>query len=135
MSLKHQLENIDDVPKRSDEPIWWVLFSAGGVCFAVVFPGLIVSLAFLMPMGIVSAELLEYERIRGFLFDSFRGLAGLMFAGAAICLPLFHAAHRIHHGLHDLKVPYPGVSKTVSYGTAFLLSALTLTIWGVGLGW
>jgi|GEM_PF-3230858 len=85
-------------PRRSDEPIWLALFSAGGVCFAVVLPGELLSLAVFYPSGLISAEMLSYERIHAMVFDAFSGFGGLAFVGAAICLPLFHAVHRIHLG-------------------------------------
>lgn len=120
-------------PKRSDEPIWWALFIAGGVCFAVVIPGALLSLAVLYPLGLISAEMLSYERIHYMVFEAFFGLGGLAFVGAAICLPLFHAVHRIHHGLHDLQWAHGPVAKVLCYGAAILLSAIALGLWAVGL--
>jgi fumarate reductase subunit D len=113
-------------PARSDEPIWWALFSAGGVCFAVVIPGAILALALLYPVGIIPAEMLSYARVRTLLLGHFGGLAGLLFVGAAVCLPLFHAAHRIHHGLHDLQWARGLITKILCYGSAFLFSAVAL---------
>jgi len=112
-------------PKRSDEPIWWALFSAGGVCFAVFLPGLILILGFLWPLGLLDASLLQYAQLLTLLQNGY-GLTGLAFTCAVICLPLFHAAHRIHHGLHDLKCSYSGVAKLLCYGTAAALSMLAL---------
>ena len=120
-------------PRRSDEPIWWALFSAGGVCFAVVIPGAILSLAVLYPLGLISLEMLSYQRIYAMVFDTFFGLGGLAFVGAAICLPLFHAVHRIHHGLHDLQWAHGPVAKVLCYGAAILLSAIAAGFWIVGL--
>jgi fumarate reductase subunit D len=120
-------------PRRSDEPIWWALFSAGGVCFAVVLPGALLSLAVLYPLGLISMQMLSYERIHAMVFDAFFGLGGLAFVGAAICLPLFHAVHRIHHGLHDLQWAHGPVAKVLCYGAAILLSAIALGLWVVGL--
>ncbi len=112
--------------KRSDEPIWWALFSAGGVCFAVVVPGLILSLAILYPLGLIDADMLAYQRIHQLMFSSLWGLGGIAVAGAAICLPLFHAAHRIHHGLHDLKLAHSIRPKIACYGLAGLCSLAAL---------
>jgi len=116
-------------PRRSDEPIWWALFSAGGVCFAVVIPGALLSLAVLYPLGLIPAEMLSYERIHYMVFEAFFGLGGLAFVGAAICLPLFHAVHRIHHGLHDLQWAHGLVAKVLCYGAAILLSVIALSLW------
>ncbi|QEA40112.1 fumarate reductase subunit D [Pistricoccus aurantiacus] len=109
--------------KRSDEPIWWALFSAGGVCFAVFVPAAILFIALLIPIGLLPIETLGFEHSRSLLF----GFGGLIFIGVVICLPLFHAMHRIRHGLHDLKLGNDKANKGVAYGCAILLSILALT--------
>lgn len=114
------------LPKRSDEPVWWALFSAGGVCFAVVVPGAILTLALLPAFGGIMADNLSYARISALLYQSLWGLAGLAFVGSVICLPLFHAAHRIHHGLHDLQLGGGLLSKVTCYGLAALGSAAAI---------
>lgn len=108
--------------KRSNEPIWWGLFSAGGVCFAVFVPAAILFIALLVPIGILPTETLSFEHSQSLLFS----FGGLIFIGAIICLPLFHAMHRIRHGLHDLKLGKDKVNKIAAYGSAILLSALAL---------
>ena len=119
-------------PKRSDEPVWWALFSAGGVCFAVVVPGAILALALLPALGVITADSLSYPRISELLYQSLWGLAGLAFVGSVICLPLFHAAHRIHHGLHDLQLGGGLLSKVLCYGSAALGSAVGFGLLGQG---
>ncbi|MDZ7851552.1 MAG: fumarate reductase subunit FrdD [Halomonas sp.] len=114
--------------KRSDEPIWWGLFSAGGVCFAVFVPAAILFIALLIPSGIIAPEALSFERARSMAFS----LPGLIFIGVVICLPLFHAAHRIRHGLHDLKLGKQYLNKIATYGSAALLSALALVGFVIG---
>ncbi|HEY9041410.1 MAG TPA: fumarate reductase subunit FrdD [Rheinheimera sp.] len=114
-----------NTPKRSEEPIWWALFSAGGVCFAVFLPGLILLLGILWPLGLLNSPLQQYAQLLALLQSGY-GLTGLVFTCAVICLPLFHAAHRIHHGLHDLKLSYSSVTKLLCYGTAAALSVLAV---------
>ena len=113
------------VPKRSDEPIWWALFSAGGVCFAMLLPGLMLTVAILWPLGLVDSALLSYNSLQQLIAVGY-GLPAMLLVGAIICLPLFHAAHRIHHGLHDLKCSFSQASKLLCYGLALLLSLLAL---------
>ncbi|WP_048307835.1 fumarate reductase subunit FrdD [Halomonas sp. PR-M31] len=108
--------------KRSDEPIWWALFSAGGVCFAVFVPAAILFIALLIPLGLLPVETLDFERSRSLLFS----FPGLIFIGAVICLPLFHAMHRIRHGLHDLKLGRDKTNKIIAYGAAMLFSVVAL---------
>ena len=71
-----------NTPKRSDEPIWWALFSAGGVCFAVFLPGLILILGFLWPLGLLDASLLQYAQLLTLLQNGY-GLTGLAFTCAS----------------------------------------------------
>lgn len=112
-------------PKRSDEPIWWGLFSAGGVCFAVFLPGLMLVLGILWPLGLIQSPWLYFANLQPLLSVGY-GIPALLVVGAVICLPLFHAAHRIHHGLHDLKLGSSGVSKLLCYGAAAAFSTLAL---------
>ncbi|SEL73103.1 fumarate reductase subunit FrdD [Halomonas daqiaonensis] len=122
-------KSTSDNIKRSDEPIWWGLFSAGGVCFAVFVPAAILFIALLIPAGIMAPEALSFERAESMIFS----LPGLIFIGVVVCLPLFHAAHRIRHGLHDLKLGKEQLNKIVTYGSAALLSALALVGFVIGI--
>ncbi|RUO25484.1 fumarate reductase subunit D [Aliidiomarina minuta] len=108
--------------KLNAEPLWWVLFSAGGVCFAVVVPAAILFIAILQPLGLLPQGALDANRADVLLFS----LGGFVFIGAVICLPLFHAAHRLRHGLYDLKLGRDNINKYICYGSAALLSALAL---------
>lgn len=114
--------------RRSDEPIWWMLFSVGGVCFAVVVPGAILLLGVLAPLGLLPtvSGVLDYEQARALMSGYFWALPGLAFVVATICLPLFHAAHRIHHGGHDLQLHWGRAGKWLCYGAAALTAALAL---------
>ncbi|EGN75475.1 fumarate reductase subunit D [Idiomarina sp. A28L] len=104
------------------EPLWWGLFSAGGVCFAVFIPAVVLIFGIMAPLGIID---ISYQQVRGY----YASIWGLMFTGAVICLPAFHAAHRIRHGLHDVKLGGGLVSIIICYGLAATLSATTLAAW------
>jgi fumarate reductase subunit D len=105
-----------------DEPLWWGLFSAGGVCFAVFLPAVILFIAVLLPLGLLPAEALSYERASSLLFS----VPGFLFVGAVVCLPLFHAAHRLRHGMFDISVGNDSINKKLMYGGAALLSIVAL---------
>mgnify|MGYP003649106362 CR=1 FL=1 len=107
-----------------DEPLWWGLFSAGGVCFAVLLPAVILFMAILLPLGLLPADALSYERASALLFS----VPGFLFVGAVVCLPLFHAAHRLRHGLFDISVGNDALNKKLMYGGAALLSIVALGI-------
>ncbi|UXZ54367.1 fumarate reductase subunit D [Halomonas sp. 7T] len=105
-----------------DEPLWWGLFSAGGVCFAVILPAVIIFIALLLPLGLLPVEALSHERASALLFS----VPGVLFVGAVVCLPLFHAAHRLRHGLFDISVGNDALNKKLMYGGAALLSVFAL---------
>ncbi|WP_113907690.1 fumarate reductase subunit FrdD [Aliidiomarina celeris] len=104
------------------EPLWWGLFSAGGVCFAVFLPAVLLVFAVLAPLGVIHLNMNALATAAGSIW-------GLLFVGAVICLPAFHAAHRIRHGLHDLKLGGGLWSVVLCYGAAALISASALWGW------
>ncbi|CCN35196.1 Fumarate reductase subunit D [Vibrio nigripulchritudo SO65] len=113
---------IDKTPKRSDEPIWWGLFGAGGTWFAMITPVTILVLGILAPLGIIDAEALSYERVSGFATS----LIGGLFVIGTLALPMWHAMHRVHHGMHDLKIHAGVAGKIACYAFAGLISALAV---------
>ena len=48
---------------KSNEPIWWSLFSAGGMVAAMIFPILIIITGILIPFGLAGDDPLNFERI------------------------------------------------------------------------
>ena len=104
--------------KRSEEPIYWLLFGAGGVVAALLLPVLILISGILVPLGILSADTLSYEKMHA-LATSWWGAPILL---AAIALPIYHAMHRVYHGLHDLKVGARPLFFVLCYGGALLLT-------------
>lgn len=110
--------------KRSDEPVYWLLFGAGGVMSAVLLPVLVLITGILVPMGIISPEKLSYERVHAFATTWWGALILL----ATIALPIWHAMHRIYHGLHDVGIHTTRLHHYVCYGFAFLVSAAALTL-------
>lgn len=111
--------------KRSNEPIFWGLFGAGGMATAFITPVLILITGILVPLGIISPEHLSYERVIAFS----ESIWGALILLAAICLPLWLTMHRIHHGLHDLGI-HGGrtLSSWVFYGVAFVSTIVCITL-------
>ena len=91
--------------RRSDEPIYWGLFGAGGMVVAMLLPVIVLITGLLVPMGIMDVETILL---------------------VIIALPIWHGMHRIYHGLHDLGIHTTKLHHYVFYGFAFLVSAITV---------
>jgi fumarate reductase subunit D len=101
--------------KRSHEPIFWSLFGAGGVLSALVAPILIFITGIIAPIGVwMPPQALDYARVLEFAQHWF----GKLLLLAVISLFLFHAVHRIYHGLHDLGVHAGTGTMVAAYGSA-----------------
>ena len=115
---------------RSHEPIFWSLFGAGGVLSALIAPILIFITGIIAPIGLwMPHESLDYARVLGFAQHWF----GKLLILAVISLFLFHAVHRIYHGLHDLGVHGGTAAMVVAYGSAVvgtLIAAYLLFVLG-----
>lgn len=78
-----------------------------------------------MPLGILSADTLSYEKMHALATLSWWGAPILL---AAIALPIYHAMHRVYHGLHDLGIHPVKFLHYLFYGFAFLVSVAALTL-------
>lgn len=103
--------------KRSNAPIFWSLFGAGGALAALVGPVLVLMTGIVTAVGIwLPQNAIAYERVLAFAHH----WAGKVILLAVISLFLWHAAHRIFHSLHDVGA-HPGAgSKLLCYGGALL---------------
>ena len=78
--------------RRSNEPLWWLPFSAGMMLDALAMPAIIVITGILIPLGLAGGGLqgmLTHPLVRAGLF-------------VLISLTFFHAAHRLRFALVDL---------------------------------
>ena len=116
------MKNAPNHYPRSNEPIAWSLFGAGGMVVAFITPALILISTLLVPLGLADSALLAYGNVIAVLNTGWGALAIFI----VITLQLFHAAHRIYHGLHDLHIEgNPTLMLLVFYGGATALSLLT----------
>jgi len=115
--------------KRSNKPIFWSLFGAGGMLSALIGPMLLFITGIAIPLGIfLSKETLSYERTLALAHSGFGKLALL----AVISLFLFHGLHRMYHCLHDFgihvgpgrKALFHGFACAGTLAAAYLLLAL-----------
>ena len=107
--------------KRSNAPVFWLLFGAGGMLSALFGTALVVITGVAAPLGLPpAAGLYAYPRMLGIAQHG--PVKALLFL--VIALFAWHAVHRILHSLHDLGLPMALPAKLACYGTAL---ALTLT--------
>ena len=107
--------------KRSNAPVFWLLFGAGGMFSALLGAALVFITGLAVLLGWpLSPDLLSYPRALGF---AQHGL-GKGFLFAVIALFAWHAAHRILHSLHDLGIHKGVVARLACYGSALAISVV-----------
>ncbi len=103
--------------KRSNAPIFWVLFGAGGMLAALIGAAMVFVTGIAVPTGFfLPTRLFTYESALGFA-QNWLGKGLLV---AVITLFLWHAAHRLYHALHDLGVHTGALAWMACYGTALI---------------
>lgn len=110
---------------KSNKPVVWGLFAAGGTIAAFFTPVMIFVTTLAVPLGIMNPEVLAYDRVHALLDNGFWKL--VMFA--FISLSLWHAAHRLRVVAHDFGMRSDGSVATVVYlvaGAGTLAAAVYL---------
>lgn len=108
--------------KRSNKPIIWLLFAAGGTFAAFVTPVMIVVTGLALAFGLLPTEALAYDRVLAFS----QNLIGKGVLFVAVFLPVWHAAHRLRITAHDFGIRADGVVMIVCYGLAALATVLSV---------
>ena len=105
--------------KRSNAPVFWLLFGAGGMLSALLGTALVFVTGIAVPLGwVLPADLLSYPRVLAFA----QNWLGKAFLFAVIALFAWHAMHRIFHSLHDVGVRAGTASKLACYGIAMAVT-------------
>jgi len=103
--------------KRSNEPIFWSLFGAGGILAALIGPALVFITGIGVPFGLFyAADTMSYANMLAFAHN----WLGKLFTFAIVALFLWHAAHRIHILLHDFGIHAVTLVRVFCYGSAFV---------------
>ena len=106
---------------RSNKPLVWVVFAAGGTLAAFVLPAIIFSLTLGVALGWIPLEALSYERAVAGVQSPLAKLVAF-----AVTVPiLWHAAHRLRITAHDLGVYADGLVMLICYGIAALGTVVT----------
>ncbi len=116
--------------KRSNAPIFWALFGAGGTLSALCGPALIVITGIAVPLALLPAGTMSYGRMLAF---AQHGL-GKAFLFAVIALFAWHAAHRLYKSLHDFGIRPGPLPQVLCDGSA--LGVTAVAAYGLlALGW
>lgn len=105
---------------KSNKPIFWGLFAAGGTVTAFVTPALVLVTLF-AALG-AGMDMFTYESIHAF---AGRWLGKLIIFGV-ILLSLWHAAHRLRVTVHDFGIRADTLVAYIVYGLAGLGTLMTL---------
>jgi fumarate reductase subunit D len=107
--------------KRSNAPVFWLMFGAGGMLSALFGTALVFITGIAGPLDwALGTDVLSYPRVLAF---SHNWLAkGFLFA--LIALFAWHAVHRLYHSLHDLGMPTGTLAKLACYGTALAITVV-----------
>ena len=108
--------------KRSNAPVFWLLFGAGGMLSALLGTMLVFITGIAVPLGwLLPPDLLSYPRMVALA----QHWVGKGFVFAVVALFAWHAAHRIFHSLHDLGMRTGAIAKFICYGGALAITIVT----------
>ena len=107
---------------RSNKPIVWSLFAAGGTVAAFITPVMILVTGLAVAVGLLPAEALAYDRMLALVQNPLG--KGLVFL--AVFLPAWHAAHRLRITAHDFGIRADVAVMAVCYGLAALATVIAV---------
>lgn len=111
--------------KRSNEPLFWSLFGAGGMLSALVGPVLVFVTGIALPLGLLMGKpAWNHARVLALLQHP----VGKLVLLATISLFMFHGCHRLLHSLHDLGVHTGRAAAIAFYGAASLATLVTAVL-------
>ncbi len=103
--------------RRSNAPIFWALFGAGGMLAALIAPMLVFITGIAVPTGfLLPADALNYDHMLALARNGFGKLALL----AVVSLFMWHGGLRMYHSLHHLGFHSRTGAKVVIFGIALL---------------
>jgi fumarate reductase subunit D len=106
--------------RRSNAPVFWLLFGAGGLLSALLGPALVFVTGIAAPLGWLPGDPFAYPHLLRFAQHGW----ARAFVFAVIALFAWHAMHRLLHSLHDVGIPIGTASKCACYGGALLITVV-----------
>jgi fumarate reductase subunit D len=105
------------------------MFSLGGTVAALLIPVHVFFDGLAVPLGLLPAETLGYERMKGLLENPIMKV----YLFLLVVLPLYHAAHRIRFSLYELGIRALWIRvEVLCYGGALLGTAVAAYIlWAI----
>ena len=107
---------------HSHKAIIWSLFAAGGTVAAFIVPVLILTTCHAVPLGLLSIDVLSYER----LLELMQYPLSELVTFTVLFLIIWHAAHRMRIIAHDFGARNDTLVILICYGIAAAGSLLTL---------
>jgi fumarate reductase subunit D len=106
---------------RSNAPIFWGLFGAGGMLSALFVPMMIFITGIAVPLGLLlPAGTMSYPKMLAFA----QNFIGKGFIFAIISLSLWFAVHRVYHSLHEFGIHAGFGAKLLCYGIAMIVTVI-----------
>lgn len=99
---------------RSNKPIIWGLFAAGGTLSAFIFPAVVFVIGFGVTLGFYGADAFSFDRMQALVANPL----GKLCVFAPVFFIIWHAAHRLRITAHDFGIRGDGVVSIICYGTA-----------------
>ncbi|MFQ5515358.1 MAG: fumarate reductase subunit FrdD [Myxococcota bacterium] len=112
-------------PIQRLEPLFWMLFGAGGFAAALVLPALFFVLAVAFPLGWFGDPIECFHRMR----TLFANPVGKGLLGAVLVLTFWHSAHHLRHFALDLGLHrHQGAVSYGLYSLALLATLATVSV-------
>jgi fumarate reductase subunit D len=111
------------------EPIIWLLFGQGILIGTMLLTPWILVVGLLVPMGIVDADALSFERAHALATSMLFGFIplGQLVLAALLVLPLWKGAHHVR----SLLIDFGGGERDGAVGTLLYLVALVGSVMGI----
>ncbi len=109
--------------QRTNAPVFWLLFGAGGMLSALIGPVLVLITGIAVPLGLLlPADTLSYSYVLAFAHS----WLGAAFLFVVVMLFFWHAGHRIFHSLHDFGMHTGVIAKLFCYGLPLVATLVTV---------